>query len=98
MTAFVAAIASAAFLLMPPANANYTAERTQRDGIPVVRLADASHQTSVTIVPSVGNNAFEMLVNGKNILHFPFSSLAEFKTKPNLVAVPFLAPWANRLD
>ncbi|MDZ4797175.1 MAG: aldose 1-epimerase [Bryobacteraceae bacterium] len=98
MTAFVATVAATAFLLMPTANATYTAERTQRDGIPVVRLADTARKTAVTIVPSIGNNAFEMLVNGKNILHFPFATLADFKAKPGLAAVPFLAPWANRLD
>jgi len=78
--------------------ANYSAERTQKDGFEVVRLGDARHKTVVSIVPSIGNNAFEMLVNGKNILWFPFSSLADFKAKPALCGVPLLAPWANRLD
>ena len=52
----------------------------------------------VSIATGVGNIAYEMKVNGKNILHFPFASLAEFKEKPSLCGVPFLAPWANRLD
>src|SRR4051812_1572883 len=78
--------------------ANYSAERTQKGGFEVVRLGDARHKTVVSIVPSIGNNAFEMLVNGKNILWFPFSSLADFKAKPALCGVPLLAPWANRLD
>src|SRR4051794_17225385 len=78
--------------------ANYSAERAQRDGTEVVRLTDAGHRTVVSIVPSIGNNAFEMLVNGKNIMWFPFTSLTEFKAKPTLCGVPLLAPWANRLD
>src|SRR3954453_12394038 len=80
------------------AAANYSAERTQREGIDVVRLTDSRNKTTVSIVPSVGNNAFEILVNGKNILWFPFTSLADFKAKPTLCGVPLLAPWANRLD
>lgn len=85
-------------LLMTPAAVPYSAEKTQKDGIEIVRLGDTRHQTIVSIVPSVGNNAFEMLVAGKNILWFPFPSLLDFRTKPSLAGVPFLAPWANRLD
>jgi len=50
------------------------------------------------VVPSLGNNAVEMLVNGKNALWFPFENLKDFRTKPSLAGVPLLAPWANRLD
>lgn len=91
---------AATILLMQSVSlaANYAAERTHRDGIDIVRLTDARHNTAVSIVPSIGNNAFEMVVNGKNVLWFPFSSLADFKTKPVLCGVPLLAPWANRLD
>jgi aldose 1-epimerase len=78
--------------------ANYTAERATRDGIEVVRLADSAHKTEVTVVPSFGNNAVEMKVNGKNIFWFPAASLGELDKKPAFAANPFLAPWANRLD
>jgi aldose 1-epimerase len=84
--------------LMSPAATSYTAQKTQRDGIEIVRLTDGHHKTSVSIVPSIGNIAFEMLVNGKNVLWFPFANLTEFRAKPTLCGVPFLAPWANRLD
>jgi aldose 1-epimerase len=77
---------------------NYTAERAQRDGVDIVRLGDKSHRTEVVIVPSVGNTAVEMKVNGKNAFWFPQSNLAEYKAKPTFSANPFLAPWANRLD
>jgi aldose 1-epimerase len=77
---------------------NYTAERTQRDGVDIVRLADKSHATEVVIVPSVGNTAVEMKVNGKNAFWFPQASLAEYRAKPVFSGNPFLAPWANRLD
>ncbi len=78
--------------------ANYSAHQTVIDGIPVVQLADAAHHTEVSIAVGVGNIAYELKVNGKNALYFPFHSLAELKEKPALCGVPFLAPWANRLD
>ena len=49
-------------------------------------------------MPSVGNTAFEMLVNGKNASGFPQSNLAEYKAKADSRRVRLLAPWANRLD
>jgi aldose 1-epimerase len=77
---------------------NYKAEQTTDHGIPVVRLTDASHAVEVSIVPSVGNEAYEMKVHGKNILHFPYADVAEFQKQPGRSGIPFLAPWGNRLD
>src|SRR5215210_9317193 len=77
---------------------NYSAEKTSRDGIEIVRLTDAAQKIEVTVVPSFGNNAVEMKANGKNIFWFPPATLAEFQAKPVFAANPFLAPWANRLD
>jgi aldose 1-epimerase len=77
---------------------NYSAARASQDGVEVVRLTDARHNTQVSIVPTIGNNAFEMKVNGTNIFWTPYQSLAEFKARPVHLGNPFLAPWANRLD
>jgi aldose 1-epimerase len=77
---------------------DYTAERTTDHGIPVVRLADPEHGVEVAIVPSVGNTAYELNVHGKNILYFPYNDVSEFQKNPQLSGIPFLAPWANRLD
>jgi aldose 1-epimerase len=52
----------------------------------------------VTIVPSVGNIAVEMKVKGHNVLRYPQGSVAEFKARPGNTGIPFMAPWANRLD
>ncbi len=93
-----AALAAAAFLMPPADTHQYIISRPVRDGIETVRLEDSRHKTVVTVVPTVGNTAVEMSVNGKNALYFPFQSIGDFKAKPNLVGVPFLAPWANRLD
>ena len=64
----------------------------------VVQLEDTKNRTIVSIVPSVGNIAFEMKVNGINILYWPYTSVEAFKAKPGMSAIPFLGPWANRLD
>ena len=90
----------AALLLVPIMSfgQNYKAEQTTDHGIPVVRLTDASHGVEVSIVPSVGNEAYEMKVHGKNILHFPYPDVSEFQKRPALSGIPFLAPWGNRLD
>jgi aldose 1-epimerase len=65
-----------------------------------VRLLDAATQTSVGVVVSGGNRAFEMKVKGQNVLYFPFESVEDFKAKGGggYNGIPFLAPWANRLD
>jgi len=82
---------------MAPA-ANYSAQKLTLDSIEIVRLADAARQIEVSICPSMGNIAYEMKVHGQPILMPPAGSLAEWKTKPSQAGIPFLAPWANRLD
>ena len=78
--------------------ANYSAQKLKVDGFDVIKLSDAAHRTEVMIVPSIGNNAYSMTVNGKPVLFSPYQTLSEFKAKPTLLGVPFLGPWANRLD
>jgi aldose 1-epimerase len=77
---------------------NYRAHKAMVDGLEVVRLTDAARQTEVSIVPSIGNQAYEMKVRGQNLFWVPFRSLSEWKAKPAMCCNPFLAPWANRLD
>jgi aldose 1-epimerase len=65
----------------------------------VVRLVDSASNTTVAVCPSFGNNAFEMRVNGVDILWRPYDSLEDFKARgQGRGGIPFLAPWANRLD
>src|SRR5437870_5704341 len=52
----------------------------------------------VSLAPSIGNIAFEFSVHGKNILWFPFPGPDELKAAPVLCGIPFLAPWANRIN
>ena len=76
----------------------YSANRTTADGVPIVQLVDRERDILVSIAPTVGNNAYEMRVGGKNVFWFPYESVGEFAREPKLCGNPFLAPWANRLD
>jgi aldose 1-epimerase len=70
---------------------------TQRSG-EVILLEDTKNQTTVSILPSVGNVAISMKVKGQDILRWPYASIEEFKSRPGLSGIPFVGPWANRLD
>src|SRR5262249_9090258 len=59
---------------------------------------DSASATSLSIAPPVGNMAYAWTVRGRNYLHFPYPSVGEFARQPRLCSVPFLGPWANRLD
>jgi aldose 1-epimerase len=59
----------------------------------MIRLTDAANGVEVSMVPSLGNRAYEMKVRGKNILYYPPSDLSG-----GLGGIPFLAPWADLLD
>src|SRR5262249_18592935 len=85
-------------LFLMPADAQSSAPRATADNIEIIRLEDQRAETIVSIAPAVGNIAFEMMVKGKNVFWFPFTSVGEFKQKPALCGNPLLAPWANRLD
>jgi aldose 1-epimerase len=78
--------------------ANYSAQKLTVDSVDIVRLTDAAHAMEVSICPSVGNIAYDLTVNGKQILLPPSAPLPEWKAKPAQSGIPFLAPWANRLD
>lgn len=64
----------------------------------IVELQDAKHQTTVSIAPGVGNMAFSMKVKGQEVLRWPYASFDDFKAKPGMHGIPFMGPWANRLD
>ncbi len=93
--------AAAALVLMvmtaPAAPATAAQYSIQRRG-DVIQLEDAASRIVVSIAPSAGNLVFEMKVTGHEVLRFPYASLDEFKRRPGLSGIPFLAPWANRLD
>ena len=58
---------------------DFSADKVQVDGIEIVRLADAVHKIQVSIAPSVGNNSYEMTVNGKPVFWSPYPSVSELQ-------------------
>jgi aldose 1-epimerase len=81
-----------ALSLCLPALAQYSA---RQDG-DLVHLEDAKNQTVVSVITNVGNLAYEMKVKGQNVLYFPAGTPDGFRG--GLSGIPFLGPWANRLD
>src|SRR5215204_1406508 len=71
--------------------------QVRRDG-DVVRLEDSRNGVVASILPSVGNQAFELKVKGHNVLRWTYASVADFRSRPGMAGVPFLAPWADILD
>jgi aldose 1-epimerase len=65
----------------------------------VIHLEDTRNQMVVSIIPSLGNIVSEFSVKGHNVLRWPYASLEDYKARGGgLNGIPFLGPWANRLD
>ncbi|HEX4567585.1 MAG TPA: aldose 1-epimerase [Vicinamibacterales bacterium] len=76
----------------PAVAERYTAKR---DG-DVVELMDTAAQMNVSVVWTM-SNAWRVQVKGKDLVRAS-ATLADFEARPGLNGVPFLAPFANRLD
>jgi aldose 1-epimerase len=63
----------------------------------VVQLADARSQVAVAFVAPLCN-AYEMTVEGQQMIRKTFATVADFRARPGLNGIPLLAPFANRLD
>ncbi len=79
----------------PPA---WSGPYTARQQGAVVELHDAKHETSVSLIPSIGNITSGIKVKGHDVLRWPAVTVEEFRAKPQFAGNPFMAPWANRLD
>jgi aldose 1-epimerase len=78
---------------------NYSIRETSEDGVKVYVLRDAERDTEVKVAPGVGNTATAMTVHGKPVLWSPYPSAGEWARHPGAMGgVPFLWPWANRID
>src|SRR5436189_129120 len=93
---FVSALG--ALLFVVPAIRGAAQQYAARRMGDVVQLEDAKNQTVVSILPSVGDITFSMKVRGQEILRWPYASVEDFKARPGLSGIPFVGPWANRLD
>lgn len=76
----------------------FSVHRERAGDIEIVRLADVARGMEVCLAPSVGNMAYAFTVNRKNLLWFPYSGPDVLRAHPIFCGVPFLAPWANRID
>ena len=79
-------------------DSGYKVQRLVVEGILVVRLIDPVREMEVSILPSSGNRAYEIKVRGENLLYLPDSGPPDFLKKVSQNGIPFMAPWANRLD
>jgi aldose 1-epimerase len=89
---------AAALLSMAVSMPAYAQQYAVRRNGDLVTLEDTKSQTTVSIITSIGNLAYEMKVKGQNVLRFPFATVDDFRAKPGLHGIPFLSPFANRLD
>jgi len=88
-------LAALPLMVLPAlAQAPHYAVRTLGD---VVQLRDNRADTLVSVLLPV-NNAYEMVVKGKNVLRMTIRSVDEMRARPGLNGVPLLAPFANRID
>jgi aldose 1-epimerase len=83
-------------LLVLSMSAAQTPRYTARQDGPIVRLRDAATDTTVSLLPSVGDVTYEMSVKGQNVVHFEGGAPEKFAG--GLTGIPFVGPWANRLD
>ncbi len=58
-----------------------------------VRIADPAHEMEAVVEPALGNMATSLRVRGHEVLWMPRD-----RAPTALAGIPFLAPWANRLD
>jgi aldose 1-epimerase len=89
---------AASFLVVASAGGAVRQQYAARQDGDIVVLEDSTARTTLSLIPSVGNVAFGMTVNGAQVLRFPSGSIEEFKRTPRLSGIPFMGPWANRLD
>jgi aldose 1-epimerase len=77
---------------------NYSVEKKTVDGYTTYHLLDAQRKMDFGVVPKLGNFAYQFEANGKDVL-IPAESLKDYAAKRWFCCgIPFLAPWANRID
>lgn len=63
----------------------------------IVELHDSQAKIRVSVLKTM-NNAYEMVVNGQDVIRKTFATLDDFRARPGLSGIPLLWPYANRLD
>jgi len=77
---------------------NYTVSKKTVEGHVTCHLLDSARKMDVGIVPDIGNFAYEFKVNGKDVLIPPESFKSYLEKRWFCCGIPFLAPYANRID
>jgi aldose 1-epimerase len=89
------------FLGLPPgglAVGNYSVIKKVIEGHTTYHLRDAQQKMDLGIVPDIGNFVYEFKVNGKDVLITPESFSTYIEKHWFGWGIPFLAPYANRID
>lgn len=81
-----------------PSKSNYSAQKMVVDSMEVIRMSDVGRRTEISIALSMGNMAYDMKVNGQPLLWSPYETVEQWLEEPAQLGIPFLGPWANRLD
>jgi aldose 1-epimerase len=77
---------------------NYSVKKELVEDHATYHLLDSKLKMDLGIVPDIGNLAYEFKVNGKDVL-IPVESFKDYLEKHTFGwGIPFLAPWANRID
>jgi aldose 1-epimerase len=63
----------------------------------IVQLHDSKTDSTVSVLTGT-SNAYEFVVRGKNVISMNIPSTTALRNNPGLNGVPFLGPFANRLD
>ncbi len=63
----------------------------------IVHLRDNKTDSTVSVLTGT-SNAYEFVVHGKNVLSMNIPSTTALRNNPGLNGIPFLGPFANRLD
>jgi aldose 1-epimerase len=77
---------------------NYSVVERVVEGHSTYHLLDARRKMDLGIIPDIGNFAYEFKVNGKDVLIAPESLKAYIEKHWFGWGIPFLAPFANRID
>jgi aldose 1-epimerase len=63
----------------------------------IVQLHDNKTDSTVSVLTGT-SNAYEFVVHGRNVISMNIPSTTALRNNPGLNGIPFLAPFANRLD
>lgn len=77
---------------------NYIVTKKVVQGHPTYHLVDVKRQMDLGVVPDIGNLVYEFKMNGKDVLVPADSFKAYLEAKALGRGIPFLAPFANRID